>query len=212
MHRLNLTVATAALVTFATTALAAPTRDPGDLERRSEVGPERPSPQQQEDGPREARFDGSHPSKPAPQDRLDTDHPRAEPPVPVGGNDERILDEMHLLPWGHQQSRILDETHPSSGGDPARMERVPVTGIAPEPPLVYPNPSMGRVSVEAGSTRMSVDVYDVSGRRVASFAGTGGRADWDGRDISGRVVPAGVYFARVSADGASAETVRLVRR
>ncbi|MCA9752189.1 MAG: T9SS type A sorting domain-containing protein, partial [Gemmatimonadetes bacterium] len=85
--------------------------------------------------------------------------------------------------------------------------------LTDERPAAFPNPSSGTVTVSVGSTDVSVDVYDVSGRRVASFAGSAGRADWDGRDGSGRTVSAGIYFARVTSRAdAPAHTVRLVRK
>jgi len=81
-----------------------------------------------------------------------------------------------------------------------------------------PNPA-------AGATRFAIDlphdgdarveVYDLSGRRVATVAGghrAAGRASlaWNGHDDAGRPLGAGVYLARVSAGGATA-TTRLVR-
>ncbi|MEZ5063646.1 MAG: T9SS type A sorting domain-containing protein [bacterium] len=85
--------------------------------------------------------------------------------------------------------------------------------LTEERPAAFPNPSSGSVTVSMGSTDVSVDVYDVTGRRVASFAGSAGRADWDGRDVSGRTVSAGIYFARVTSRAdAPAHTVRLVRK
>lgn len=50
---------------------------------------------------------------------------------------------------------------------------------------------------------MTVDVHDLSGRRVRRIAGgvtePGRYAEvWDGRDERGSRVPAGVYFVRVA--------------
>lgn len=55
----------------------------------------------------------------------------------------------------------------------------------------------------AASGDVRVAIHDVTGRRVRELAsarmdaGTH-RLDWDGRDASGNLVPAGVYFARVA--------------
>lgn len=103
----------------------------------------------------------------------------------------------------------------------------PVTEV-PEPPpgpaggswveSVSPNPTSGRVSVtyrlgRAGEARVSV--YDVAGRLVAqSLASSQGagrqQAMWNGRTASGtRAVP-GVYFLRVTLNGAKIGTRRVV--
>ena len=51
-------------------------------------------------------------------------------------------------------------------------------------------------------------VFDVSGRIVKEYPTLGYRAgehrmSWDGRDSSGRRVPAGVYFIRLEVGGAA---------
>ncbi|MEO0085237.1 MAG: hypothetical protein ABIK37_01260 [candidate division WOR-3 bacterium] len=66
---------------------------------------------------------------------------------------------------------------------------------------------------EEGPCRVAV--YARDGRRLwqqelAVGLGSSGRAVWDGRDESGRVVPAGVYIGRVSAGGLE-QSVRLVK-
>jgi len=69
----------------------------------------------------------------------------------------------------------------------------------------------------AGSARLSV--YDCVGRRVRTLldgqAEAGTRAiAWDGRDETGRSLPAGVYLARLAADAqqASCRVVKLKQR
>ena len=74
---------------------------------------------------------------------------------------------------------------------------------------VRPNPFTGTTRIHlddpaAGSVR--VEVVDPSGRRVRTLeaAARGGSAvelEWDGRDASGRPVPAGTYFVRVAGSG-----------
>ncbi len=85
------------------------------------------------------------------------------------------------------------------------------------PPIAFappaPNPSPGAVTftfdlaVAAADARLTL--FDVQGRRVRDLlAGPrdAGRhvARWDGRDTAGRAAPAGLYFARVLADGEAA--------
>jgi hypothetical protein len=77
----------------------------------------------------------------------------------------------------------------------------------------FPNPSNGPVTVRAeDAAAVSVQVYDVAGRMLAGLDGSAGEVTWDGRDAQGRPAPGGVYFARVRAEGASAKTLRIVRR
>jgi arabinogalactan endo-1,4-beta-galactosidase len=69
-------------------------------------------------------------------------------------------------------------------------------------------------SVPEGGTRVRIEVFDVSGRRVRILRNgrqSGGphRGAWDGRDQVGRTLPAGVYFCRL-AIGDGAETRKLV--
>jgi len=66
-----------------------------------------------------------------------------------------------------------------------------------------------------GSARVSVNVFDVRGRRVATLLDENrprgvGQAAWNGRDDRGVAAPAGVYFVRVEAAGV-VEVGRLVR-
>ena len=75
---------------------------------------------------------------------------------------------------------------------------------------VSPNPSRGAVQFTwAGATRPEwVDIYDVTGARrwgAATEPGTSALA-WPGTDSSGRRLPAGVYYARLTGKGTSATT------
>jgi hypothetical protein len=73
----------------------------------------------------------------------------------------------------------------------------------------YPNPFNPETTIafdlaRAGQTRL--EVFDASGRRIRTLAdenlaaGSYTRA-WDGRDATGRPVPSGVYYCRLSTDG-----------
>ena len=66
------------------------------------------------------------------------------------------------------------------------------------------------VAVELGApAEARVDLFDLSGRRVRNLANRALPAGitvlrWDGRDESGRAVPRGLYFARLTAPGITA--------
>jgi photosystem II stability/assembly factor-like uncharacterized protein len=90
------------------------------------------------------------------------------------------------------------------------------TGLA-----VRPNPFPGRARVEFSvphpGAYVSLDVVDVSGRRVRSLARgwhAGGVRSlaWDGRDASGRALPSGVYFLRVDRGGEVVSKKVVLRR
>ena len=77
---------------------------------------------------------------------------------------------------------------------------------------VHPNPFQPRTTLvydlpEAG--RVSLTVYDVRGRRVATIADahqSAGRhsVEWNGADRNGRALPSGVYMIRMEAGGNAA--------
>jgi FlgD Ig-like domain len=89
--------------------------------------------------------------------------------------------------------------------------------ITPLSVRAYPNPFNPAVRISyalAVRSRVSVELYDVSGRRVTTLASgiepVGQRVlEWNGTDDAGRSVSSGVYFVRVRAGGAT-ETVKLV--
>ena len=80
-----------------------------------------------------------------------------------------------------------------------------------------PNPFLERTELRFSSpaaTPVTIRIFDVSGRLVRSYpnlsAAPGeGSLTWDGRDLSGRRVPAGVYFARMETAGGASRTEKL---
>jgi len=82
-----------------------------------------------------------------------------------------------------------------------------------------PNPFAGRchLRLDAGlAASATARIHDASGRLVRTLVlcpeATGSRvASWDGDDESGRAVPAGVYYCRVTSGGFSS-SVKVVRR
>lgn len=102
---------------------------------------------------------------------------------------------------------------------------VPDEWIEPPPPQgaekvlsAMPRPFSGEVRIvlrPVRSARVHLDVFDVTGRRVAQLVNRAGGPDpievlWDGRSGAGAAVPAGVYFLRLH-DGGGATTLPLVR-
>ena len=81
-----------------------------------------------------------------------------------------------------------------------------------------PNPFRSLVTIEfslASSGHARLDVFDVSGRRVAILSDEGAPAgvnamSWDGRGSNGERVGSGVYFVRLSLNGTQVDSRRLV--
>jgi photosystem II stability/assembly factor-like uncharacterized protein len=96
---------------------------------------------------------------------------------------------------------------------------IPAAVMPPSTICAFPNPFSTATTVSFTLGRgcdVSVDVFDVKGRRVRALAHgllAAGRHElvWDGRDEGGDRVSAGIYFARVSAAGneATAKTIVL---
>jgi hypothetical protein len=101
------------------------------------------------------------------------------------------------------------------------------TGVAQEPTgklvtsvfKVGPNPVLAGTRVSYALERAglaSLSVYDATGRLVRNLASGTHKAGtytaaWDAKDMTGRSVPAGVYYVRLSADRASTARVTVVR-
>lgn len=89
------------------------------------------------------------------------------------------------------------------------------SGVARASLSASPNPAFGAARVRFASTLPPVpgrriEVYSIDGRRVTSLAiANAPSIEWNGRDASGRAMPAGVYFARLTDDPANG-AVRLV--
>ncbi len=70
----------------------------------------------------------------------------------------------------------------------------------------HPNPARGAVHFAAGALDAAgaVLVFAVDGRRVSRLPLERGGATWDGRDMRGRLVPSGIYLARLEGDRSAA--------
>jgi hypothetical protein len=91
------------------------------------------------------------------------------------------------------------------------FEGTGVAGVSALSLAVVANPFAGRAEIELGFAadgNTALDVYDVAGRHLRTIAAgpsSRGRstAVWDGADARGARLPAGVYFFRLSQNGAS---------
>ncbi|MEO6462014.1 MAG: FlgD immunoglobulin-like domain containing protein, partial [Candidatus Eisenbacteria bacterium] len=111
---------------------------------------------------------------------------------------------------------IDDVTLQSDGGEPTAVPVQPVAFAlgAPSPnPMKNGRTTLSFALPQAASVHLAL--YDARGRLVRTLmsgprpAGAG-YSDWDGRDESGRVAAAGLYFARFEAQGLGVKTSRLV--
>jgi hypothetical protein len=82
-----------------------------------------------------------------------------------------------------------------------------------------PNPFAGQTEFQVGlpaPSEVSVNIYDVAGRRVSSSVvrGTAGwqRIPFAGRDASGKTLASGVYFYRVTASGSTVTRKMVIAR
>jgi len=84
----------------------------------------------------------------------------------------------------------------------------------------HPNPFAGSTELEIGlpaNSDLEVEVYDVAGRRVRTQTLAQQTAGWqkvafDGRDGAGRLLPSGVYFYRVTANGTTVTRKMVIAR
>lgn len=99
------------------------------------------------------------------------------------------------------------------------FRNAPGEGPSPTPRITAaPNPFNTSTTIRfnvAAAGRVSVDVFDLRGRRVKGLLETTraegpGAVVWDGRDRRGLATPGGTYWVRV-ADAAGTEAFRLVR-
>lgn len=103
-------------------------------------------------------------------------------------------------------------------GNPVEIERTEFAGIEPGHLASSPNPVVRSATLHfalATPGSVSLEVYSADGRRVARVfdgalsAGTHA-VDWNGAGADGRALPAGVYYARLSIEGALSDVARMV--
>jgi hypothetical protein len=131
-------------------------------------------------------------------------------PNPAAWNGSLLSGGWGSFPLGETEDYLLRvETPTTSVADVQSVE--PPIGVS-----AFPNPMQTETVIRFGAPapgRVSVDVFDVQGRRVRRLldgpvAAGVQRAAWDGRDENGELVSPGIYFGRVQ--GAAEGTVRMI--
>jgi hypothetical protein len=128
-------------------------------------------------------------------------HPTLNP----GGLGDTVSDYVDFIPWATEPG--IEE----NGSQPGEIvQESPLRG--------HPNPFLGQTQLRyhlIENSTVSLEIYDVTGRRVRSIdcgrqiAGDHS-APWDGTDDSGLPVPPGIYFVR-SRSSNSGDVARVVR-
>ncbi len=132
---------------------------------------------------------------------------------PAGGAGEYLDREA---PSGVELTYALDVNYRNGG-----RERLATRTFVYQRPLAavirqnFPNPFASSTAIPVESApggAVRVEVFDAAGRLVrrldGSLPGGGGLLRWDGRDASGRPVPAGTYFYRVEGTTTSLKMIR----
>ena len=116
--------------------------------------------------------------------------------------------------WGLVQAVAANNWVPSTLGVPGRGSAASLMLAAGPNPLRAGASLAIRFAAAAGS-RATVDVLDLAGRRHATVysgpAEGGHTSHWDGRDSRGALLPAGVYWVRLAAEGPGVARSRAVR-
>jgi hypothetical protein len=124
-------------------------------------------------------------------------------PIAITKSDQESRQEMIVIEDGSRYRYpylvIVDYvwTGPSAVDDPGGKSELGM------PFSVLPNPippgTSARFRTNVSSGR--VDIYNLLGQRVAEISIKPGQdTGWNGRDMDGRAMPSGVYFARVAGD------------
>ncbi len=149
-------------------------------------------------------FDLTDPTSPVDDGFFDTGHDGID--VDVDGPMVVVADNWDGLWMLDDASAASVEIGPVPDGRPAS-----ILDAAPNPF----NPTTRLTFALDLPAEVRITIHDARGRTVRSLPaerlGAGDHArTWDGRDDAGRVLPSGVYMARLEADGATAGRRRLV--
>lgn len=136
--------------------------------------------------------------------------------------------QAEVIPWNPSETEFTlyegDNVIQLMDGMPISLKAGTYKIVAEFLPKEYvlhtsvPNPfnASTRISFELPSeSTVSIDVYDISGRRVRSLAEGDYSAGihsktWDGRTDNGAELPTGIYFYRLSTDSGFSQTRRMV--
>ncbi|UCF06094.1 MAG: hypothetical protein JSV33_03425, partial [bacterium] len=111
---------------------------------------------------------------------------------------------------GLKSPSVTAVEEPEPGNTP-RVVSIAIRSLSPNP--FNPLTEISFETLVSGC--ITLDIYDVSGRRIGtvalgSFEPGLHRAVWDGRDGSGEIVSSGVYFLRLRSAVAESQTVKAV--
>jgi len=137
--------------------------------------------------------------------------------LPSGAYEVRVSHKSTLQ--GGSQAYSIASSEPLAVQQPATA--APEVAAAAVEHRISPNPFRAATAITyslPAPSEVTLTIHDVTGRLVRTLesgrlpAGAH-RHDWDARDESGRTVPAGVYFSRLTANGQtrSEKIVRLTR-
>jgi hypothetical protein len=114
------------------------------------------------------------------------------------------------------------DVHANQGAPSNEASVQAATGIGNTPPITaltvlqnQPNPFAGTTNLLVGlpaSSDLSIEVYDVAGRRVRAQTLAQQPAGWRSIPFDGHTLASGVYFYRVSANGKTATTKMVIAR
>jgi hypothetical protein len=139
----------------------------------------------------------------------------------LGVNITPMVDQGHGTTWITVTSMNVPSLHQTVGFE----VQSPATSPAPAPAAglglaAAPNPFNPRTTLrldggESQAGVLSLDVFDLGGRRVrALWRGEAGAArrgiPWDGADDHGRALPGGTYVARLAGPAGVVASVKLV--
>ena len=145
-----------------------------------------------------------------------TSAPTSETYPIVDAPSGHLFGEFQGLPEGAEIDGFAIHYDPEGGDVVLTPPMGTGVGTDPRAPVAAfysrPNPSRGRCHVVYElntSARVSLDVFDVGGRRVRTLLfdtlrGPGERREiWDGRTDAGASVPSGIYWLRLETGGRS---------
>lgn len=151
------------------------------------------------------------------QERYCADGMHADRPHEIFAEDFRALFGDLLANYsGTIENATLPHPSHITGLDAFLVSLERGAAIALEPLRGFPNPSRGAMSFRrGGATGAALDLFDLSGRRIASLNPTplavGWQWRWDGRDEQGNTPASSVVFARERGSASKAVKVVLSR-
>ncbi len=144
--------------------------------------------------------------------------------VPVTLDPGWVQENLRATAWvmEHPNGAVLNSATVFLAENVSAVETENPAEIQAQPRLegAFPNPFNPRTTIRFSLEReqaVKLAVYDLAGRRIMNLVDDVLPAGdhpvvWDGRDVSGREVPSGVYFAHmVGADGIQVAKLMLVR-